>query len=208
MSSTGTLFIVSAPSGAGKTSLVKALVERGSKICVSISHTTRSIRPGEEDGVNYHFSANTDFEAMLRRGEFLEQAEVFGNFYGTSRIWVEQQLALGIDVILEIDWQGAQQVKQLLPQSLSIFILPPSRQALKERLTGRGQDGKETIQQRMDEAINEMSHYPEADYLVINDDFEVALDNLLVIFHAKRLQQHKQQQRHNQLLIELLSQET
>lgn len=203
----GTLYIISAPSGAGKTSLVDATVKRDKNIQVSISHTTRDMRPGEEDGRNYHFISQPVFQRMLEKTAFLEHAQVFNNFYGTSQKWVEDTLTDGRDVILEIDWQGAQQVRRLMPESCSIFILPPSRQALKERLTGRGQDDLETIQQRMSEAINEMSHYPEADYLVVNDVFEVALDDLLAIFQAKRLQQQKQQKQHKQLLVELLSTE-
>ena len=203
----GTLYIISAPSGAGKTSLVDAIVKRDKNIQVSISHTTRDMRPGEEDGLNYHFINQQTFQLMLAETAFLEHAQVFKNYYGTSQKWVEDTLADGRDVILEIDWQGAQQVRRQLPESCSIFILPPSRQALKDRLTGRGQDNTDTIRQRMSEAINEISHYPEADYLVINDVFEVALDDLLAIFQAKRLQQHKQQTLHNQLLEELLSSE-
>ena len=140
MSTKGTLFIVSAPSGAGKTSLVKALCENCDTLRTSVSFTTRDIRPGEENGVHYHFVSHHEFEAMLERSEFLESANVFGNYYGTSQVWVEEQLAAGIDVILEIDWQGALQVRKLIPDSVSIFILPPSRQALEERLHGRGQD--------------------------------------------------------------------
>lgn len=201
----GTLYTISAPSGAGKTSLVEAVINKDPQVQVSISHTTRDMRPGEEDGVNYHFITQQIFKSMLEKTAFLEHAQVFSNYYGTSQQWVENTLASGKDVILEIDWQGAQQMRRQMPESCSIFILPPSRQALKERLTGRGQDDQETIEQRMTEAINEMSHYPEADYLVINNVFEIALDNLLAIFQARRLCQHKQQQLHKQLLSELLS---
>jgi len=187
MSNAGTLFTVSAPSGAGKTSLVKALIESCDKLRVSVSHTTRPIRPGETDGVNYHFVSEDSFLAMLDRAELLEHARVFGNLYGTSQAWVEQQLSQGIDVILEIDWQGAQQIKHLMPHSQAIFILPPSRAALEERLTTRGQDDTEVIAQRMSEAVEEMSHYPESDYLVINDDFQQALSELEAIVHSQRL---------------------
>ena len=149
MSSTGTLYTVSAPSGAGKTSLVNALLQRRPGLQVSVSHTTRAARPGEEDGVNYHFVSEQAFESMLAAEEFLEHARVFGNFYGTSRLWVEQQLRLGIDVILEIDWQGAQQIKRLLSDTRAIFILPPSREALEQRLNARGQDDAAVISARM-----------------------------------------------------------
>lgn len=203
--SRGTLYTVSAPSGAGKTSLVKALIEQTEALCVSVSHTTRAQRPGEVDGVNYHFVDQAGFAAMLQQQAFLEYAEVFGNYYGTSRVWVEQQLQQGRDVILEIDWQGADQIRQLMPQARSIFILPPSLQALRQRLTGRGQDSEDTIQQRMNEAVNEMSHYPQAQYLVINDQFEQALADLQAIIRSERLQLHQQQSRHHDLLQALLA---
>ncbi len=205
MNTPGTLYIVSAPSGAGKTSLVKALIESTSQVRVSVSHTTRAMRPGEEDGVNYHFVSRDAFTAMLERDEFLEHAEVFGNLYGTSQRWVEQTLAEGYDLILEIDWQGAQQVRRLLPQARSIFILPPTQEALRHRLTNRGQDSGEIIERRMREAVSEMSHYVEYDYLVINDDFAHALDDLRSIFRANQLLQGAQQQRHGGLLGELLA---
>ncbi|MGP3790221.1 guanylate kinase [Pseudomonas sp. B392_1p] len=201
----GTLYIVSAPSGAGKTSLVKALIDSMPQVRVSVSHTTRNIRPGEVDGVNYHFVVREQFQAMLEGGEFLEHAEVFGNLYGTSQRWLEQALAEGYDLILEIDWQGAQQVRRLMPQARSIFILPPTQQALRQRLTNRGQDSDEVIDDRMREAVSEMSHYVEYDYLVINDDFAHALDDLKAIFRANQLRQDAQQQRHQQLLSELLA---
>ncbi|MBD7975619.1 guanylate kinase [Serpens gallinarum] len=201
----GTLYIVSAPSGAGKTSLVKALIDSMPQVRVSVSHTTRNIRPGEVDGVNYHFVVREQFQAMLEGGEFLEHAEVFGNLYGTSQRCLEQTLAEGYDLILEIDWQGAQQVRRLMPQARSIFILPPTQQALRQRLTNRGQDSDEVIDDRMREAVSEMSHYVEYDYLVINDDFAHALDDLKAIFRANQLRQDAQQQRHQQLLSELLA---
>jgi guanylate kinase len=200
----GTLYIVSAPSGAGKTSLVKALIDSMPQVRVSVSHTTRAMRPGEVDGVNYHFVDRERFLAMLERNEFLEHAEVFGNLYGTSQRWVEQTLAEGYDLILEIDWQGAQQVRRLLPEARSIFILPPTQQALRQRLTNRGQDSDEVIERRMREAVSEMSHYVEYDYLVINDDFAHALDDLKAIFRANQLRQQRQQQRHAALLEALL----
>ncbi|WPC05311.1 guanylate kinase [Pseudomonas sp. MBLB4123] len=202
---TGTLYIVSAPSGAGKTSLVKALIDSEPLIRVSVSHTTRAMRPGETDGVNYHFVDHQQFHAMLDQSAFLEHAEVFGNLYGTSQRWVEQTLAEGYDLILEIDWQGAQQVRRLMPQAKSIFILPPTQEALRHRLTNRGQDSGEIIEQRMREAVSEMSHYVEYDYLVINDDFAHALSDLKAIFRANQLVQEVQQQRHSGLLGELLA---
>jgi len=205
MSSFGTLYTVSAPSGAGKTSLVKALIDNTDGIKVSVSHTTRAIRPGEVDGVNYHFVELEQFQAMLGDSAFLEQAEVFGNFYGTSQTWVEDTLASGLDVILEIDWQGAQQVKTLMPHTRGIYILPPSQAALQDRLTGRGQDDSSIIDARMAEAVSEMTHYVEADFVIINDDFNVALDELSSVIKAERLGQQKQQQRHTDLLKALLA---
>ncbi|GIZ13728.1 guanylate kinase [Pseudomonas sp. NCCP-436] len=205
MATTGTLYIISAPSGAGKTSLVKALVDSEPLIRVSVSHTTRAMRPGEVDGVNYHFVDHAQFNAMLERGEFLEHARVFDNLYGTSQKWVEQTLAEGFDLILEIDWQGAQQVRRLMPQSRSIFILPPTQEALRQRLTNRGQDSGEVIERRMREAVSEMSHYVEYDYLIINDDFTHALNDLKAVLRSNQLLQARQQQRHTGLLQELLA---
>jgi len=204
-SSQGILYTVSAPSGAGKTSLVKALIEQDNQLQVSISHTTRPIRPGELDGTNYHFVDRQEFEDMLNQSLFLEHAEVFGNYYGTSQAWVNEQLDNGIDVILEIDWQGAEQIRKQIPASRSIFVLPPSRAALEERLRSRGQDDDEIIARRMAEAVNEMSHYCMADYLVINDDFDTALTDLATIFKAQRLRQEQQNQRYQRLLTKLLS---
>ena len=202
---TGTLYIVSAPSGAGKTSLVKALVDAQPQVRVSVSHTTRAMRPGEVDGVNYHFVSREDFVTRLERNEFLEHAEVFGNLYGTSQRWLEDTLAEGFDLILEIDWQGAQQVRRLMPKAKSIFILPPTQEALRQRLNNRGQDSDEIIEKRMREAVSEMSHYVGYDYLVINDDFAHALIDLQSIFRANQLIQTTQQQRHARLLGELLA---
>ena len=201
----GTLFTISAPSGAGKTSLVRALVEAEPSLQVSVSHTTRPIRPGETDGVNYHFCDHPAFEEMLRNDAFLEHAEVFGNLYGTSQHFVEDQLAADADVILEIDWQGARQVKHLLPATCSIFVLPPSEEALRDRLSQRGQDDASTIDRRMAAAVSEMSHYVEADYLVINDVFDEALIELQAIVRSQRLQTHKQAHRHSAQLKALLS---
>ena len=205
MNQTGTLYTVSAPSGAGKTSLVNALVERCRDLRVSVSHTTRPIRPGEQDGVNYHFVAEASFLAMLERSEFLEHARVFGNLYGTSGVWVEQQLSLGQDIILEIDWQGAQQVKRLLPQTQAIFILPPSRETLLQRLRDRGQDDPAIIENRMNVAVEEMSHYVESDFLVVNKDFDRALDELQAIVTSQRLRTLRQQDALGDMLQELLN---
>jgi guanylate kinase len=203
--SKGTLFTVSAPSGAGKTSLVKALLARDSRIQVSVSHTTRTMRPGEVDGGDYCFVDHHTFEAMVTEDAFLEHAKVFENYYGTSKSWVEQALSAGTDVILEIDWQGAQQVRRLMPEAQGIFILPPSREALRERLQGRGQDDEEVIERRMREAISEMSHYTESQWLIINDDFEVALQELHSVIGAQRLQTLQQKYHFSSLLDELLS---
>jgi guanylate kinase len=206
MHASGTLYTVSAPSGAGKTSLVEALIERHPELQVSVSHTTRQMRPGEIDGVNYHFVSEQTFTEMLEQSQFLEHARVFGNLYGTSQLWVEEQLAAGTDVILEIDWQGARQIKQLLPQALSIFILPPSRATLEQRLTNRGQDDAEIIAGRMAEAVEEMSHYVESDFLIVNDDFKLALDELAAVIVSQRLRTSGQSQRLQPLLGDLLSQ--
>jgi guanylate kinase len=189
----GKLIVISAPSGAGKTTLVKALCEADPELMVSVSHTTRPRRDGEEDGIAYHFTDVDSFREMVDGGQFLEHAKVFDNYYGTSKAAIETQLENGIDVILEIDWQGAQGVRQLIPESISIFILPPSYQALETRLTGRGEDDAGTIQRRMDDAINELSHYKEYDYLVINDEFELALTELQDLFTAFRENQRPQQ---------------
>lgn len=205
MTSTGTLYTVSAPSGAGKTSLVNALVKRCPDLLVSVSHTTRPMRPGEKDGVNYHFVTENIFLAMLERTEFLEHARVFGNLYGTSGVWVTQQLQRGRDIILEIDWQGAQQVKRLLPQARAIFILPPSREDLQQRLNQRGQDDPDTIKTRMNVAVEEMSHYVESDFLVVNKDFDQALDELQSIVACQRLLTSRQQEVLSGMLRDLLN---
>ena len=200
----GTLYIISAPSGAGKTSLVKALLEQDPKVRVSVSHTTRAPRDGEVDGVAYNFVTLAEFDEVIDAGQFLEYAEVFTNKYGTSKLWVEEQLAAGIDVILEIDWQGAQQVREKMPNALSIFILPPSRAELERRLTGRGTDSAEIIAGRMAQAESEMSHYGEFDYLVINDQFDEALNQLQAIFTANRLRMGVQTTVQKSLLEDLL----
>ena len=181
MNSKGKLFILSAASGTGKTSLANALVEGLPDLEFSVSHTTRAPRPGERHGAHYYFVRRAEFDAMVARGEFLEHATVFGNSYGTARAEVEQRLGRGESVVLDIDWQGARTVKRLLPEAVSIFILPPSRAALKERLIKRGQDSPATIARRMAEAVSEMRHYPEFDYVVVNDDFDAALSDLRAI---------------------------
>lgn len=201
----GTLYIVAAPSGAGKTTLVKRLVETTPGVAVSISHTTRPPRPGERDGEHYHFISLVAFEAMIAENAFLEHAQVFGNHYGTNRAAVQAQLASDQDVILEIDWQGARQIRELMPDSLSIFILPPSREALRQRLAGRGQDSAEVIERRMAAALDDLSHYAEFDYLVINDDFATALNALRAILIARRQRRNVQMERQRELLQRLLS---
>lgn len=202
--SKGTLYIISAPSGAGKTSLVKELVKLDKQVTVSVSHTTRAKRPGEKDGVDYFFIEKDEFLEMAGSSAFLEYAQVFDNYYGTSQQHVEQQLLGGMDVILEIDWQGARQIRKLFPDSQSVFILPPSKEALEQRLKGRGQDDEAVIKRRMRDAVNEMSHYAEFDYLVVNDDFDLALSQLRCIFSAHRLRQLSQERNLEQQLIELL----
>jgi guanylate kinase len=189
----GKLIVISAPSGVGKTILVEALCEADPNLMVSVSHTTRPKRDGEQNGIAYHFTDVDSFREMINTEQFLEYAKVFDNYYGTSKTALESQLSKGIDVILEIDWQGAERVRQLMPESISIFILPPSYQALETRLTGRGEDDADTIQKRMDSAINELSHYKEYDYLVINDEFELALCELQSLFAALRQNQRPQQ---------------
>ncbi len=201
----GSLFIVMAPSGAGKTSLVNALVEsEGSRnLCVSVSHTTREIRPGEEDGVDYHFVDNDTFLTMLNAGEFIESAEVYGRRYGTSQDWVQDRLDAGMNVILEIDWQGASQVRNAMKDTCTIFILPPSVESLRERLTSRAQDNPETINRRMRQAVDEISHVAEADYVVVNKDFTTALEDLRAIVRSRRLTLAYQQVNQAELLGKL-----
>ncbi|HEY1491998.1 MAG TPA: guanylate kinase [Steroidobacteraceae bacterium] len=174
----GRLFVIAAPSGAGKTSLVRALLEQEPGLHLSVSHTTRSQRPTEAAGREYHFVSVDAFRELSERGQFLEHAQVFDNLYGTSRVFVEQRLDAGQDVVLEIDWQGAQQVRRALPQCVSIFILPPSRAALAQRLAGRGTDSAPVIQRRLRDAAADMAHYREFDYVVVNDDFAHAVAEL------------------------------
>jgi len=202
----GTLYIISAPSGAGKSSLLRALLDvMGGELTVSVSHTTRYPRPGEVDGSDYHFVDSAVFAGMVSRGDFLEHAQVFDNHYGTSRQSVVEQLASGVDVILEIDWQGARLVRKLLPEAVSIFILPPSVVALQERLQDRGQDDDEVIARRMGDAVSEMSHYDEYDYLVINDVFQEALDEMVLIMRSGQLRLAPQRRCHAALLADLLA---
>lgn len=200
----GHLFVVSAPSGGGKTSLVRALLERAGNLRVSTSHTTRARRAGEQDGIDYHFIDETRFKAMVAAGEFLEHARVFDHYYGTARAPVGERLAAGEDVILEIDWQGARNIRAAIPSTISIFILPPSIEELERRLTNRG-DKAETIVRRMRDAVNEMSHFGEYDYLVINDDFERAATSLVSIITASRLRREVQAQRHATMLSRLVA---
>ena len=198
------LFVVSAPSGAGKTSLLKQLIDELGAVQTAISHTTRQKRDTEVDGVDYHFVDIDQFQSLVDNDAFYEHATVFGNSYGTSKASIAEQIEKGIDVILEIDWQGARQIKQHLPKSRSIFILPPSKQALESRLKGRGQDDDSVILQRMSQAITEMSHYDEYDYLVINDDFLQAVSEIKAIILAERQKLPIQQKKHVHLLCNLL----
>jgi guanylate kinase len=202
----GSLIIISAPSGAGKTSLIKALLSQDPRVQVSVSHTTRAPRPGENHGKEYFFVSKEEFQALIAKQEFLEQAEVFGNFYGTSKGAIQGQRQAGIDVILEIDWQGARQIRTIYPDAISIFILPPSREALNQRLRDRGQDSDDIIQKRMAAAIAEMSHYEEYDYLIFNDDFQQALRELSCLIQSLRLRLAQQQTRYPTLLTTLANQ--
>ena len=198
---TACLFTISAPSGAGKTSLVRALLAKhAGSVAVCVSHTTRPMRPGDVDGSDYHFVDRETFDRMIDAGEFLEHARVFDNFYGTARASAESLLESGKHVILEIDWQGARQVKRELPDTVGIFILPPSRTALERRLRARGTDDETTIERRMRDADREMSHYQDAEYLVVNDDFEQALFDLDAIVHAQGLTLERQKQKHGALV--------
>ena len=205
---TGGLFIVSAPSGGGKTSLTRTALERlgtiGLRSEISVSCTTRAPRPGEQDGVHYHFVDESRFLAMIAAGDFLEHAEVFGRRYGTGRSRTLDLLAQDCDVILDIDWQGARQVRAQMAEAVSIFILPPSLEELERRLRGRGQDDEATVAKRMAAAKAEMSHYGEYDYLIVNDDFERALADLISVFRARRLTRPAQMARHAGLMAGLL----
>ncbi|MFO6299929.1 guanylate kinase [Rahnella selenatireducens] len=203
----GTLYIISAPSGAGKSSLIQALLKTQPlyDTQVSISHTTRTERPGEKHGEHYFFVSKEEFRGMIERDAFLEHAEVFGNYYGTSRETIEQVLASGVDVFLDIDWQGAQQIRKRMPQARSIFVLPPSKDELDRRLRGRGQDSEEVIAKRMAQAVAEMTHFAEYDYLIVNDDFDLALSDLKTIIRAERLRLSRQRLRHDGLITKLLA---
>lgn len=201
----GSLFIITAASGTGKTSLVKQLIATTNDLAVSISHSTRKPRPGEIDGQHYHFVSREIFADMIKQGEFLEHAEVFENYYGTAQSTVEFMLNNGLDVILEIDWQGALQVQKLRPDATTIFILPPDRQSLRQRLSNRGQDSQEVIERRLAGSVNEMAQYVNFDYVVINDNFDVALAELKSIIIANRLTLAKQQERHAGRIEQLLS---
>ena len=200
----GHLFIVTAPSGAGKTTLVRLLVDQDPAIRVSISSTTRAPRSGEQDGREYRFVGVENFLAMVGEGEFVEWAEVHGNYYGSSKRWIESELAAGRDVLLEIDWQGAQQVRKTFPQAIGVFILPPSVETLQSRLAGRATDSAETIARRIAAARDEMRHVDEFDYVIINDDLQQALGNLMSVVCASRLQYKSQRQRHPALFATLL----
>jgi guanylate kinase len=199
----GQLFIVAAPSGAGKTTLVKMLLAED-PLRLSISHTTRTPRTGEENGVAYHFVSVADFKAMVAAGDFLEWAEVHGNFYGTSKSWIANELAAGRDVLLEIDWQGAQQVRKIFAQAIGVFILPPSMEELTKRLTGRGTDSAEVIECRLVAAQDEMRHVGEFDYVIINDTLQQALAELISVVRASRLRFSAQQSRHAALFSRLI----
>lgn len=204
----GNLFVVSAPSGGGKTSLTRALLPKlaalGHSAVISVSYTTRDPRPGEVEGTHYHFTSMADFLAMAQRGEFLEHAEVFGRRYGTGRARTEALLAAGHDVVLDIDWQGGRQVRQQYPEAVGIFILPPSAEELERRLRGRGQDSEEVIQKRMAQARDEMSHYEEYDYLIVNTQFEQALEEMALIFQSGRLRRAAQIAAHPGLIASLV----
>ncbi|MCH6482543.1 guanylate kinase [Pseudoxanthomonas sp. LH2527] len=201
----GTLYIVAAPSGAGKSSIVNAVLARDADIALSISFTSRGARPGERHAQHYHFITADEFKAMIRAGDFFEYAEVHGDWKGTARQSVEPQLAAGKDVLLEIDWQGARQVREKVPEAVSVFILPPSRDALEQRMRARGQDSEEVIQRRLAAAREEMSHYAEFDYVIVNDVFEAAVEQMHAIFTASRLRREAQDMRHAGLIAALLA---
>ncbi|GHG00017.1 guanylate kinase [Thalassotalea marina] len=207
MATSGNLFILSAPSGAGKSSLISALLKQQSErpMQVSVSHTTRSPRPGEENGKHYHFVSVDEFKRQINNNHFYEWAEVFGNYYGTSAVAIDEQLEKGIDVFLDIDWQGAQQVRMKRPDVTTIFISPPSKAELEQRLRSRGQDSEEVIQGRMAQARSECSHYQEFDYIIVNDDFEQALADLTTIVNNQRLKRSQQMQKHQLLFDQLLA---
>jgi len=200
----GNLFILSAPSGAGKSSLITALLKKHADMKVSVSHTTRDPRPGEENAVHYHFVSADEFKALIAKDDFFEWAQVFDNYYGTSKQAIESQLDAGIDVFLDIDWQGAQQVREIMPSVQTIFILPPSKEELEQRLNNRGQDSAEVIAGRMAQAQSETSHYNEYDFVIVNDDFDTALSDIETIVLAQRLTLKAQASRHHDLITNLL----
>ncbi|MEZ0472247.1 guanylate kinase [Luteimonas salinilitoris] len=204
----GTLYIVAAPSGAGKSSIVNACLARDRGICLSISFTSRAPRPGERHAEHYHFIAADEFRRMIAAGDFFEYAQVHGDWKGTAKQSVEPQLAAGRDVLLEIDWQGARQVRERVPDAVSIFILPPSRAALEERMRKRGQDSEEVMRQRLAAAREEMSHHGEFDYVIVNEDFATAVDEMCAIFTASRLRHRQQAERHAALIEALLGEST
>ncbi|MDN0077384.1 guanylate kinase [Crenobacter sp. SG2303] len=199
----GNIFIVTAPSGAGKTTLVAALLAAERAVQHSVSYTTRAPREGEVEGRHYHFVTREDFEARIERGEFLEYAEVYGNYYGTSATWIRERLAEGRDILLEIDWQGAQQVHKLFPDAVSIFILPPSLEELESRLRGRGTDSDEVIARRLAMARSEIDHAETFDYILINDDLGTATLDLISVVRAERLRPARQLARHGDVLMQL-----
>ncbi len=201
----GLLFVVAAASGTGKTSLVKALLDRTSNLHVSVSHTTRPKRSGELDGIHYHFTDKDNFTSQIEQGGFIEYAEVFGNYYGTSQRTVEEQLHQGHDVLLEIDWQGAAQVRKLFPDSIQIFILPPSQYDLRQRLSNRGTDSVEVIEHRLSCAVSDMQQYVNFDYIIINDSFDRALHELEAVITANRMTLAQQANRHSDLIQNLLT---
>jgi len=201
----GILFIVSAPSGAGKTSMLKSVIPADDNLVLSVSHTTRAMREGEVDGVDYHFDTNDSFEALIEKGAFLERAHVFGNYYGTSEHGVRAQLESGHDVVLEIDWQGAQQVRNCFTDSVSIFVLPPSIAALRERLSARGQDSEDIVDGRMEQAKQEIEHHIQYDYIIVNDDFELAVSELKSIITACRLRKERTIEKYQSSIKDMLA---
>jgi guanylate kinase len=199
----GNIFMICAPSGAGKTSLVAELLRRDRSARLSVSHTTRAPRPGEQDGRDYHFVSRAAFVAMIERGEFLESADVHGNLYGTSQGWIDEQRAGDVDIVLEIDWQGAQQVRKLIADAIGIFILPPSLAALRRRLNDRGQDSTAAIERRLQAAQGEIAHLAEFDYVIVNHNFDDAVEDLVCIVRAARLRTASQVSRHSELINSL-----
>jgi guanylate kinase len=199
----GNLFVVTAPSGAGKTTLVAALLAADQNVQLSVSFTTRAARPGEVDGKDYHFVSREVFEQMIHNGDFLEHAEVYGNYYGTSQTWINQAIDTGRDILLEIDWQGAAQVRRLFPEAIGLFILPPSVEVLEQRLKNRGKDSDEVIERRMAVAKEEISHVEEFDYVIVNEHIDEAVRDIVSAVRAERLKLHRQSTRHQSLISSL-----